>query len=158
PSEYAFKSIDWTGESGPTRAMVWAEFMGAEFGIGDWLFVMSQPKASQPLPTSELEELFIPVAVLALLVAVLLSLREIRSILVPVEELAAGARRVAHRDFSSRVEVKSKDEFGELARAFNTMSEGLGRQFAVLAALAEIDRLILSTLDTEQVVRLVIER
>src|SRR5215831_4973910 len=38
------------------------------------------------------------------------------------------------------------------------MSEGLGRQFAVLAALAEIDRLILSTLDTEQVVRLVIER
>jgi diguanylate cyclase (GGDEF)-like protein len=158
PSEYAFRPFGWTAEGREQRAMVWAEFMGAEFGLGDWLFVLSQLQASQMPMASELEDLFIPVALLALLVAALLSLRQIRSILVPVEQLAAGARRVAHRDFGARVEVRSNDEFGELARAFNTMSEGLGRQFAVLGALAEIDRLILSTMDTEQVIRLVIER
>ena len=158
PSEYAFKPFGWKAEGREQRAIVWAEFMGAEFGIGDWLIVMSQPQASQIPMASELEDLFFPVALLALLVAALLSLRQIRSILVPVEQLAAGARRVAHRDFGARVEVRSNDEFGELARAFNTMSEGLGRQFAVLGALAEIDRLILSTMDTEQVIRLVIER
>jgi diguanylate cyclase (GGDEF)-like protein len=158
PTEFAFKRFGWTAEGREQRAVVWAEFMGAEFGIGDWLFVMSRPQANQMPFASELEDLFIPVAVLALLVAVLLSLRQIRTILVPVEQLAAGARRVAQRDFGTRVEVRSNDEFGELARAFNTMSEDLGRQFAVLGALAEIDRLILSTLDTEQVVRLVVER
>jgi len=158
PTEFAFKRFGWTAEGREQRAVVWAEFMGAEFGIGDWLFVMSQPQASQVPFASELEDLFIPVALLALLVAVLLSLRQIRSILVPVEQLASAARQVAQRDFSARADVRTEDEFGELARAFNTMSESLGRQFAVLGALAEIDRLILSTMDTEQVVRLVIER
>jgi diguanylate cyclase (GGDEF)-like protein len=132
--------------------------MGAEFGTGDWLYVLSQPEAYHLALPSELDDFFIPVAVLALLVAALLSLRQIRTILVPVEQLALGARRVTQRDFTARVEVRSNDEFGELGRAFNTMSERLGRQFAVLAALAEIDRMILSTPETEQVIRLVIER
>jgi diguanylate cyclase (GGDEF)-like protein len=158
PTEFAFKRFGWTAEGREQRAVVWAEFMGAEFGIGDWLFVMSQPEASQIPFASELEDLFIPVALLALLVAVLLSLRQIRSILVPVEQLASTARQVAQRDFGARAEVRTDDEFGELARAFNTMSEALGRQFAMLGALGEIDRLILSTMDTERVVRLVIER
>jgi diguanylate cyclase (GGDEF)-like protein len=157
PSEFAFKSFDWSEEGRTQRAVVWAEFMGAEFGTGDWLVVVSQPEAYRLRLVSELEDFFIPVAVLALLVAALLSLRQIRSILVPVEQLVGGARRVARRDFTARVDVRSKDEFGELAQAFNAMSERLGRQFAVLAALAEIDRMILSTPDTEQVIRLVVE-
>ncbi|HVQ62349.1 MAG TPA: EAL domain-containing protein, partial [Burkholderiales bacterium] len=158
PSEYTFKSFGWTTEGIAQQSVVWAEFMGGEFGTGDWLIVMSQPESYRARVASELDDFFLPVALLALLIAVLLSLRQIRSILVPVEQLAGGARRVAQRDFSARVDVRTDDEFGELARAFNTMSEGLGRQFAVLGALAEIDRLILSTLDTEQVVRLIIER
>ena len=159
PSEYAFKSFAWnTVEGKAQRSVVWAEFMGAEFGTGDWLYVLSQSEAYQLGFASELDKFFLPVALLALLVAALLSLRQIRTILVPVQQLALGARRVAQRDFAARVDVRSNDEFGELARAFNTMSERLGRQFAVLAALAEIDRMILSTPETEQVIRLVIER
>ncbi len=158
PSEYAFRSFEWSAEGKTQRSVVWAEFMGGEFATGDWLFVVSQPESDQLSFASELEQLFVPVAVLALLVAALLSLRQIRSILVPVEQLAGGARRVAMRDFTARVDVRSDDEFGELARAFNTMSERLGHQFAVLAALGEIDRMILSTPDTEQVIRLVVER
>jgi diguanylate cyclase len=157
PSEYAFKSLGWTAEGKVHRSVVWAEFMGAEFGTDDWLYVLSQPESYHLELASELDDFFLPVAVLALLVAVLLSSRQIRAILIPVEQLAGGARRVAQRDFSARVDVRSKDEFGELAQAFNTMSERLGRQFAVLAALAEVDRMILSTPETEQVIRLVIE-
>jgi diguanylate cyclase (GGDEF)-like protein len=158
PSQYAFKSFAWTAQGRAQRSVVWGAFMGAEFGTGDWLYVLSQPEAYHLALPSELDDFFIPVAVLALLVAALLSLRQIRTILVPVEQLALGARRVTQRDFTARVEVRSNDEFGELGRAFNTMSERLGRQFAVLAALAEIDRMILSTPETEQVIRLVIER
>jgi diguanylate cyclase (GGDEF)-like protein len=158
PSQYAFKSFGWTADGKAERSVVWAGFMGAEFGTGDWHYVLTQPAAYRLELASELDNFFLPVALLALLVAALLSLRQIRAILVPVDQLARGARRVAQRDFTARVDVRRNDEFGELGQAFNTMSERLGRQFAVLAALAEVDRMILSTPETEQVIRLVIER
>lgn len=46
----------------------------------------------------------------------------------PVERLAEGARAVASGDLSARVEVLSQDEIGELARAFNRMTEQLLEQ------------------------------
>ena len=46
----------------------------------------------------------------------------------PVERLVAGARAVAGGDLSARVEVASGDEIGELARAFNRMTEQLLEQ------------------------------
>jgi two-component system nitrogen regulation sensor histidine kinase NtrY len=46
----------------------------------------------------------------------------------PVERLAAGARAVAAGDWSTRVEVASTDEIGELAQAFNKMAEQILEQ------------------------------
>jgi signal transduction histidine kinase len=46
----------------------------------------------------------------------------------PVERLAAGARAVAAGDWSARVEVLSHDEIGELAQAFNRMTQHLVEQ------------------------------
>jgi two-component system nitrogen regulation sensor histidine kinase NtrY len=43
----------------------------------------------------------------------------------PVEQLAAGARAVAAGNWESRVEVVSSDEIGELAGAFNRMTDQL---------------------------------
>lgn len=57
--------------------------------------------------------------VLALLATAALS----RRILRPVEELTAAARRMERGDLDARVDVRSSDEIGQLARAFNSMSE-----------------------------------
>ncbi len=62
------------------------------------------------------------------LVAVLLALGVSRRILRPVEALTAAARRMEKGDLSQRVEVQSGDEIGELARAFNSMADGLAHQ------------------------------
>jgi len=67
------------------------------------------------------------VAVVAGLSAVVLSLVLSRRILGPVEALTAAARRMERGDLDQRVEVHSGDEIGELARAFNAMTEGLSR-------------------------------
>lgn len=49
----------------------------------------------------------------------------------PLREMAAAARAMAGGDYHRRVTATSRDEVGELARAFNAMA----------AALAEVDRL-----------------
>jgi signal transduction histidine kinase len=64
-------------------------------------------------------------AVVASLAAVLLTLGLSRRILGPIEALTTAARRMEKGDLSQRVEVPSRDEIGELARAFNAMADGL---------------------------------
>jgi signal transduction histidine kinase len=67
------------------------------------------------------------IAVVAGLGAVLLILGLSRRILAPVEALTAAVQRMEAGDLSQRVEVTSQDEIGELARAFNSMADGLAR-------------------------------
>jgi two-component system sensor histidine kinase BaeS len=67
------------------------------------------------------------IAVVAGLGAMLLILGLSRRILAPVEALTAAVRRMEAGDLSQRVEVTSRDEIGELARAFNAMADGLAR-------------------------------
>lgn len=65
---------------------------------------------------------------LAALVAVGLSLLLARQIAKPVRTLTTAARRVGSGDFDQRVPVRTRDELGELAQAFNSMAETIGRQ------------------------------
>jgi signal transduction histidine kinase len=62
------------------------------------------------------------------LVAVLASLWFAARVTRPVISLAEAAQRVAAGDFSAKVEVESNDELGELAVAFNRMTEDLLQQ------------------------------
>ena len=62
-------------------------------------------------------------AVLALVLTVVLS----RRILGPVEALTAAVRAMERGDLTQRVRVESRDEVGELARAFNSMAGSLAR-------------------------------
>jgi diguanylate cyclase (GGDEF)-like protein len=158
PTESALRAFSWMQDQEKRRAVAWGQFLHAEFGAGDWIVVASQLESHQLSRIREFQQLFIPVVLLALLLVSWLSVRQIRSTLVPIEELAAGARRVAHNDFATQVEVRRDDEFGTLAAAFNQMSARLGRQFSTLTSLAEIDHLILSGLDAEQIVRTVLDR
>jgi len=61
---------------------------------------------------------------LALVLALVLSGR----ILGPIETLTGAARRLAGGDLSQRVDVRTRDEIGELSRAFNAMATSLEQQ------------------------------
>jgi len=67
-------------------------------------------------------------AVSGIVIGILLGWWTTERVTRPVTQLARGARAVASGDWSARVEVISKDEIGELATAFNRMTEQLAEQ------------------------------
>jgi diguanylate cyclase (GGDEF)-like protein len=83
---------------------------------------------------------------------------QVRRTLGPLEKLIDGTRRAGEGDFSTRVDVRSDDEFGELANSFNSMAARLGGQFTALMTLADIDHAILSRLDLDRVTETVVMR
>jgi diguanylate cyclase (GGDEF)-like protein len=93
-----------------------------------------------------------------MILVVVLSVTRIRRSLVPLAELQEGTRRIAGRDFSSRIQIKSRDEFEELGASFNAMAAQLDRQFQALATAAEIDRAVLSATSAGDIVSTLLAR
>ena len=65
----------------------------------------------------------------------------------PVSELTRGIKQIASRNFEERLHVRSSDEFGELARSFNSMAQKLDEYehsnlARVLFAKKRIDTLV----------------
>ncbi len=65
------------------------------------------------------------VFLLVINISVMVLLRMAHMILRPVDQLVEASRRLAHEEFDYRVDVAQKDEFGELARAYNHLAEQL---------------------------------
>jgi adenylate cyclase len=61
-----------------------------------------------------------------------------RNVTRPVLSLADGARRVREGDYNQRVDVDQKDELGELADSFNTMTQGLAERDQVRDLLGKV--------------------
>jgi diguanylate cyclase (GGDEF)-like protein len=108
-------------------------------------------------PSVNFHKTFLPIAALSVLLVLLLSLVEVRRILVPLHAVLDGMRRVAARDFGSPVPVTDRDEFGQMAESFNAMTAQLGLHFRTLSAFAEIDRTILTTVDIRQVAEIALD-
>lgn len=133
-------------------------FLNHRFLADVWTVVLSQSKADVLAPMSHFKTIFPLVVLMSLWVVLLLSIYFIRKSLVPLELLKKGTRRIAMKNFESKVNLTSGDEFEELAMDFNKMAAQLNRQFKTLDAKAEIDRAILSSLDTKIIVETVINR
>jgi class 3 adenylate cyclase len=72
--------------------------------------------------------------ILSILVAVVIS----RGVTRPVADLAAGTVQIAKGEYGTRIHVRSRDELGDLATAFNRMAEDLGQKEKVRAALNKV--------------------
>ena len=90
--------------------------------------VPQTPPPADMVPSSpSLSVLLILSGLLAVGVAMILTFFVSHRILSRVESLSRVSRMAAHRDFSGRAEVTSRDEVGELARTFNSMLDELSR-------------------------------
>jgi len=150
--------FDWVNEKQEYLASYRSILLRHAFFTPKWTVVLSESKSDVLAPMANFKKIFPLVILVSLWVVLLLSVIQIRRSMIPLEKLREGTRRIAARDFDSRVMIKSGDEFEELGASFNTMASQLGKQFNTLTTLGEIDRAILSTLDTEKIVDVVLNR
>lgn len=148
----------WKDEDREYLTSFWAIFLKYNFFYPRWTIALSTSKDYVFAPIAYFKKIFPLVILLSFWVVLLLSVIQIRRTMLPLEKLKDGTQRIAMRDFESRVKVVSGDEFEELGESFNDMARQLGRQFNALATMAEIDRAILSALDTEKIVGTVVTR
>ena len=88
-----------------------------------------------------------------------------RAIARPLRELADGADAVAAGRFDARIEVRSRDEVGQLARAFNQMAERLAVQVGELQdsreelkrSLTRFGETLRSTHDLDKILQVVLD-
>ena len=152
-------SLDDSGaDRVPYVSSSWPLVLDEVFAATNWQLVLSQSKAEVLGPMAQFTPTFLAVVSISCLMALLLSMHQIRRGLVPLQELQEGTRRIAQRDFGSRVTVNSHDEFEELGASFNSMAVQLDRQFRALATAAEIDRAVLSSTDAQRIVETVVAR
>jgi putative nucleotidyltransferase with HDIG domain len=150
--------FEWKSGAGEYLASFWDIFLKPQFLYSNWTVVLSVSKDHIFAPMAYFKKIFPLIILLSLWVVLLLSVIQIRKTMDPLEKLKDGTRQIAMREFDRRVKVQSGDEFEELASSFNDMARQLGRQFNALTTMAEIDRAVLSALDTEKIVHTAITR
>jgi diguanylate cyclase (GGDEF)-like protein len=145
-------------ERSPTGNTIWhSHNSDQKFYIGYWsLFLKPSylyPKLTLVVtadskeilkPVTSLRNTFLLIGLLTIVTISLLSTIQIRKYLAPLEALILGINRISKNDFSTKIEVKSDDEFTKLAASFNLMSAKISQQFTFLQTLSEIDQQILS--------------
>ena len=151
-------NFDW--ELDGARYVGGAQRIGMVYAYGSpgWFLVLSEPRAIVLAPMFGFMEVFPWTILLAILIVLYVANVQIRNSMEPLEKLKEGTRRIAEKDFDSKVEVASNDEFEDLATSFNQMARRLGRQFNALTTMNDIDRAVLSALDTEAIIETVLHR
>jgi diguanylate cyclase len=149
---------DWEDNDAHYFASYSEIFLRGRYAVDSWTVLATQPAEYALAPVEAVKQLMVPVVALGLLVAALLGLVQVRRTLGPLKELSDATARIAVRDFDVRLDASRDDEFGALARAFNSMSARLAIQFKALLAHAEIDAVILSNFDLPRVAAIVLKR
>jgi two-component system sensor histidine kinase VicK len=90
-------------------------------GNGYIIYILDNEDTVSSL-NSKLVMIIMQALVIGLLISILLSFLLSKAMVVPIEKLTAGAKRIAAGDFESKLPVESTDEIGILTGTFNEMA------------------------------------
>src|SRR5216117_2685285 len=121
------RTIEWTRDPADAETFHAIPLTGRNIELFGVFFVGSSRK-ELVLLTRQILKTAAAVAAAALFVGLLVSFWISARITKPVEELAEGAREVAGGRWDTRIDVRGRDEVGELAKAFNHMTQTLAAQ------------------------------
>lgn len=110
----------------------WLVFLKGGFQSENWTVVASLPSEEVFAPVREFTRVFLLLLLLTGTIVLLLATVLVRRNLAPLARLIEGTGRIRQGEFASRVDIRSGDEFEDLARSFNAMSERLEFQFRAM--------------------------
>jgi diguanylate cyclase (GGDEF)-like protein len=136
---------------------IWDIFLEANFNLNSMSVIYLMPKKNA-LQEYDYYVDALPLSMaITLLLVIIISSVQMRRSLTPLMKLIQGARKIITGDFTKKVNIKSNDEFEVLGSTFNAMVNRIGEQFERIKSLADIDRLILSTSDTDYIAKVLID-
>jgi len=150
---FPYEDLEWRDGDGEDYLAVTRDvFLKPQFFLPGLTISVSEARSSALSSMETFRSGFWRVLAVGLVLVALLSNFQIRKNLGPLEELHRGTLRIAEGDFQERVSVSSRDEFGDLAASFNSMATRLESQFQALGTMGEIDRAILSALESDRII------
>jgi two-component system, NtrC family, nitrogen regulation sensor histidine kinase NtrY len=120
-------TIQWTPDAASAEIFHALPLTGADNELLGVLLVGSS-RRDLALLERHIRQLALYVGAIGLLIGILLSWWAAARITRPIGKLVAGARAVAAGDWNARVAIRSRDEIGSLANAFNGMTGQLAEQ------------------------------
>ncbi len=135
----------------------WTIFLQGTFSTGNLVVLINEEQQQAAATLDQFSQYFLLIYTLTLLLVMLLASIFVRRTLYPLAALQRGTRLIGAGDFTQLVKVQSKDEFSELADSFNTMTRRIDGHFRELNQTSQTVRLILSALDREKLVKILLE-
>jgi putative nucleotidyltransferase with HDIG domain len=145
-------TFQWRSSGRVYDANYWNLPLQSSFHTPHWTVIASKAEVDVLAPLAKFKVSFVLAYLLALWVVLLLSSVQIRRNLVPLEQLKDGTRKVARGDYKIDIDIKSGDEFQELAESFNAMAGRIEKQINSQKMVHQIDRAILSSLEIEKII------
>jgi two-component system, NtrC family, nitrogen regulation sensor histidine kinase NtrY len=121
------RTIDWSSDAAAAESFHAIPLTGRNNELLAVLLLGSSRK-ELVLLTRHILQIAAAVAGAAILIGLLISLWVSARITRPLEELAAGAREVASGRWDTVIDLRGRDEIGQLASAFNEMTQTLAAQ------------------------------
>ncbi|HKN73918.1 MAG TPA: HAMP domain-containing sensor histidine kinase [Candidatus Acidoferrum sp.] len=121
------RTIDWTENAADAESFHAIPLMGRNNELLAVLLLGSS-RRELVLLTRHILQIAAAVAGAAILIGLLISLWVSARITRPLEELAEGAREVASGRWDTVIDLRGRDEIGQLASAFNEMTQTLAAQ------------------------------
>src|SRR5262245_40750897 len=128
----------------------WDLFLRPQFRGPTWTIELAEPQAALLAPLASFRTVFPLVTLLSLLAVVLSTLVLVRRSLVPIEQLQIATRRMAERDFTTRVRLQTGDEFEELADSFDAMAANIEHHVSVVETVSSVGRALSVEQDAER--------
>jgi HD-GYP domain-containing protein (c-di-GMP phosphodiesterase class II) len=131
----------FTAERNGRKVQMLGSYATAELDNNSRLGVIAiQDEHAALTSVSDMRRQTLIISLIAALFALLIGFLSAKRLTQPVQALAAGAHRIASGDFSQRITVRSRTEFGELGESFNLMTDQIEKFISDLQHAADENR------------------
>ncbi|HXA85628.1 MAG TPA: HD domain-containing phosphohydrolase [Candidatus Dormibacteraeota bacterium] len=131
-------TMDYSVQEGKNRIPMLGTYFPVT-GLG-WAVVAQKTQEEAYIDITDMRRDAIRAALIAIAFSIFVGIWAARRLTIPLHVLTESSRTIAGGDFTHRVRLKSRTEFGELAQTFNTMTDDLEQFVDDLKKAAEENR------------------